>query len=156
MCPKHHKPLVALASQSFHFCTRIKSPAGVWGHSSKSILGEWRADDINWLFLFGMFFVLFLGINCGIRFKLPNKLPATASNEEEALVIYLRQLCLLWISVHCCSITVHNFTSHFYCLILRGHRSSAAIIMEIIQHTDCIFFFFLKSKRIIIKLTTAT
>lgn len=90
MRPKHHKPLVTFASRSFHFCRRIKLPAGVWGHSSKLILGEWKANGINWLFPLGIFFVPFLGINCGIRFKLHNKSPATASNEEEALVIYLR------------------------------------------------------------------
>lgn len=41
----------------------------------------------NWLFYLKKI-CLFLGINCGIRFKLPRKFPVIAGNEENPPAIY--------------------------------------------------------------------
>lgn len=38
----------------------------------------------NWLFYLKCF-LLFLSINCGIRFKLPNNFPVIAGNEEKII-----------------------------------------------------------------------
>lgn len=49
----------------------------------------------NWLF-YWKYFLLFLSINCCIRFKLPNNFPVFAENEEKkSSATYLRQCCLM-------------------------------------------------------------
>lgn len=40
-------------------------------------------------------FLLFLSINGGIRFKLPNNFPVLAGNEEKSSAPYLRHCCLM-------------------------------------------------------------
>jgi len=90
-CPEHHTPLLASASQSFHFCRRISLLAGAFGTQLKLILGEWRAHSYFYL----KHFCLFLGINCGVRFKLPNNFSVIAGNEEESPAAHPRHRYLL-------------------------------------------------------------
>lgn len=42
----------------------------------------------NWLF-YWKYFLLFLSINCCIRFKLPNNFPVFAENEEKKIICHL-------------------------------------------------------------------